>query len=114
MLQRGSKDFSFVPSVLFSVYSLLFLLSSSVSLSYFILAVPMRKCMGKHSCLSSPLFFSLCVSNENWEQSSVTCICISHVSISIFPDATLLEIIHVERVDLITFSLIIRSYGQML
>ena len=31
----------------------LFLQSSSVSLSYFILAVPMRECLGKHSCMSS-------------------------------------------------------------
>ena len=28
--------------------------SSSVSLSYFILAVPMRECLGKHACKSSP------------------------------------------------------------
>ena len=28
-------------------------LSSSLSLSYFSLAVPMRKCLGKHSCMSS-------------------------------------------------------------
>ena len=28
-------------------------LSSSLSLSYFILAVPLRKCLGKHSCVSS-------------------------------------------------------------
>ena len=29
------------------------LTSSSVSLSYFVLAVPMRECLGKHSCMSS-------------------------------------------------------------
>ena len=29
-------------------------MSSSVSLSYFILAVPMRECLGKYSCMSSP------------------------------------------------------------
>ena len=34
-------------------YSFL-LSSSSVSLPSFITAVPMRKCLGKHSCLSSP------------------------------------------------------------
>ena len=28
--------------------------SSSVSLFYFVLAVPMRECLGKHSCMSSP------------------------------------------------------------
>ena len=38
----------------FSILTPLFLLSSSVSLSYFILAVPMRECLGKHSCMSSP------------------------------------------------------------
>ena len=32
----------------------LFKSSSSVSLSYFILAVPMRECLGKHVCMSSP------------------------------------------------------------
>ena len=31
----------------------LFLLSSSVSLSYFGLAVPLRECLGKNSCMSS-------------------------------------------------------------
>ena len=39
---------------------LLFLLSSSV-LSYFNLAVPMRKCLGKHSCMSSS--FSIVILN---------------------------------------------------
>ena len=42
----------------FFVYSLLFLPFSSVLLSYFILAVPMRECLGKHSrslCMSSTL-----------------------------------------------------------
>ena len=43
----------FVPPVLFSILTPLFCVSSSVSLSYFILAVPMRKCLGKHSCTSS-------------------------------------------------------------
>ena len=44
----------FVPAVLFSIITPLFCPSSSVSLSYFVLAVPMRKCLGKHSCMSSP------------------------------------------------------------
>ena len=43
----------FVPVVLFSILTPLFCISSSVSLSYFILAVPMRGCLGKHSCMSS-------------------------------------------------------------
>ena len=36
-----------------SKLTILFLPSSSVSLSDFILAVPMRECLGKHSCMSS-------------------------------------------------------------
>ena len=51
---RQSGLFLFVPAVLFSILTLLFCPSSSVSLSYFILAVPMRECLGKHSCMSSP------------------------------------------------------------
>ena len=42
----------FVPDLLLSMLTHLFL-SSSLSLTYFILAVPMRKCLGKHSCMSS-------------------------------------------------------------
>ena len=42
----------FVPAVLFSVLTPLFCVSSSVSLSYLIIAVPMRECLGKHSCMS--------------------------------------------------------------
>ena len=36
-----------------SILMPLFLPSSSVSLSYFIIAVPMRECLRKHSCMSS-------------------------------------------------------------
>ena len=39
--------------LLLSILTPLFLPSSSVSLSYFLLAVPMRDCLGKHSCMSS-------------------------------------------------------------
>ena len=46
------RAFFFVSAVLLSTIILLFLLSSAVSLSYFNLAVPMRKCLGKHSCMS--------------------------------------------------------------
>ena len=35
-----------------SILMPLFLTSLSVSLSYFILAVPMSVCLGKHSCMS--------------------------------------------------------------
>ena len=45
---------SFVSAVLLSTFILLFFPSSSVSLSNFYLAVPMRRCLGKHSCMSSP------------------------------------------------------------
>ena len=51
---------SFVPTFLFSILALL-LPSSSASLFYFILAVPMRDCFGKHSCISSP--FSIAILN---------------------------------------------------
>ena len=44
----------FVPALLLSLLTPLFLSSSSVSLSYFILAAPMRECLGKHSCMSPP------------------------------------------------------------
>ena len=45
---------SFVSAVLLSTFILLFLPSSSVSLSNFYLTVPMRGCLGKHACMSSP------------------------------------------------------------
>ena len=62
----------FVPAFLFTIFTPLFLHPSSVSLFLFILAVPMRKCFGKHSCMSSPfliailngIFFPLCEGNE--------------------------------------------------
>ena len=44
----------FVAAVLLSTFIFLFLLSSSVTLSYFYLAVLTRGCLGKHSCMSSP------------------------------------------------------------
>ena len=51
----GRQDiFFFVPALLLSILTPDFLPSSSVSLSYFVLAVPMRECLGKHSCMSSP------------------------------------------------------------
>ena len=51
---RPSGLLLFVPAFLLSILTPLFLPSSSVSLSYFVLAVPMRECLGKHSCMSSP------------------------------------------------------------
>ena len=43
----------FVPTLLLSILASLFLPSSSVTLSYLILVVPMRECLGKHSCMIS-------------------------------------------------------------
>ena len=43
-----------MPDLLLSILTPPFLPSSTVSLSYFIRAVPMRECLGKHSCMSSP------------------------------------------------------------
>ena len=45
--------FSVVPTLLLSILASLFLPSSSVTLSYLILAVPMRECLGKRSCMNS-------------------------------------------------------------
>ena len=44
---------SFFGTTLLSLLTHLSLPSSSVSLSHFIFAVPMRECLGKHSCMSS-------------------------------------------------------------
>ena len=49
----GRQDFFFVPALLLSILTLLFL-PSSVSLSYFILCCSHARCLGKHSCMSSP------------------------------------------------------------
>ena len=45
--------FFFVPASLLFILALFFLRCSSVSLSYSILAVPMREYLEKHSCISS-------------------------------------------------------------
>ena len=45
--------FFFVPALLLSIPTPVFLPSSSVSLSYFVLAVPLRECLRKHLCMSS-------------------------------------------------------------
>ena len=45
--------FPFMPALLLFIPTSLFLPSSYVTLSYFILALPMRECSGKHSCMSS-------------------------------------------------------------
>ena len=45
--------FPFVNALLLSILTSLFLPSSSVNLSYFILVVPTHECVGKHSCMRS-------------------------------------------------------------
>ena len=45
----------FVRALLLSLLTPIFLPSPSVSLSFFVLAVPMRGCLGKYSCTSSPI-----------------------------------------------------------
>ena len=77
----GRRDiFFFVPALLFSILTPLFAPPSSVSLSYFILAVPMRKCLGKHSCMSSPFpiaimngtfYFRSVKAMNNWKRSAI-------------------------------------------
>ena len=51
---RPSGLLLFVPALLLSILAHLFCPSSSVPLSNFSLAVPMRECLGKHLCMSSP------------------------------------------------------------
>ena len=69
-----------MPTLLFPILTPLFLPPSCVSLSYFILAVPMRKCLGKHSCISSPFpiailngtfFFHSVKAINNWTRSAI-------------------------------------------
>ena len=69
-----------MPALCFSILTSLFLPPSSVSLSYFILAVPIRKCLGKHSCTSSPFpiailngtsFFRSVKAMNNWNRSAI-------------------------------------------
>ena len=48
---------SFEPALLLSIITPLCLPSSSVYVSCFILAVPMRECSGKHSCMSSSITY---------------------------------------------------------
>ena len=77
----GRRDiFFFVPALLFSILTPLFLPPSSVSSSYFIFAVPMRKCLGKHSCMSSQFsiailngtfFFRSVKAMNNWKRRAI-------------------------------------------
>ena len=65
-----------MPALLFSILTPLFCPSSSVPLSYFNLAVPMRECLVKHSCMSSP--FPIAILNDTSSflslvQENITC-----------------------------------------
>ena len=60
---RLSGLLSLVPALLFFVLAPV-LSSLSVPLSYFSLAVPMRECLGKHSCMSSPCHIAIL--NDTW------------------------------------------------
>ena len=80
---RPSGHIFFVPALLFSILTPLFLPPSSLlrpSLSYLILAVPMRKCLVKHFCMSSPFpvailngafFFRSVKAMNNWKLSAI-------------------------------------------
>ena len=50
---------SVVPALLLSTLMPPFLLSLSVSVTYFIPAVPIRECLGKYSCMSSPFCIAI-------------------------------------------------------
>ena len=54
-----SRLFFFVRALLLSILTPLFLPSSSVSLSYFVLVVPIPECSGKHSCRSSTFIIAI-------------------------------------------------------
>ena len=54
-----SRIFFFLPAVLLSIFTLLCFPSSSVSVSYFNLNVPMRKCSREHSCMSSTFLIAI-------------------------------------------------------
>ena len=61
-LQLLRRDFIFSCQLYYFHFTLLFLPFSSMYLSYFIIAVPVRKCSGKHSCMSSrfPIWHTEC------------------------------------------------------
>ena len=52
-LQLGHWDIFFMLFTVLSTFTISFSPSSSFSMSYFILAIPMHMCLRKHSCMSS-------------------------------------------------------------
>ena len=59
LLARPLGFLYFVPALLLSIFTIFALRTSSVSLSYFILAVPVPTCWGEHSCMSSTFFIAM-------------------------------------------------------
>ena len=70
---RPSGLLLFVPALLLSILTPLFLPSSSVSLSYFVLAVPIRECLGKHSCMSSAYPIAILNSTFIFSRGEIVC-----------------------------------------
>ena len=68
----GLWDVIFHPTLLLSMLTHFFW-SSSLSLSYFILAVPIRKCLGKHLCMSSPFPIAILDGTCFFRQCNFTC-----------------------------------------
>ena len=60
IVQDVNTSFSFVPALLLSTLTCLFLTYVTLS-SYFFIAVPIHECLGTHSCMSSS--FSLSILN---------------------------------------------------
>ena len=77
---RPSGLLSFVPALLLSILTPLFLSSSFVSLSYFILTVPIRECLGKHSCTSSQFPVSYFYKQFNTSFNSFLFVCTQFVT----------------------------------
>ena len=76
----GFETSFFVPALLLSTLTPLFSSSSFIFLSYLIIAVPIRKCLGKHWCMSSPFpiailngtfFFLSAKAMNNWKRSAI-------------------------------------------
>ena len=60
-------------ALLLSILTPLFLPSSSVSLSYFVLAVPMSECLWKHLCMSSPCPIAILNGTFLFSRSEIVC-----------------------------------------
>ena len=83
-----------MPALLFSILTPLSLPPLSVYLSYFILTVPVRKCLGKHSCMSSlfpiailngTFFFRSVKAMGNWKRSAIKQILLLYTVLMLLP-----------------------------